>query len=110
MPLQLKIHNFYFGTLRMFTSNITKSIFSDENEFFGKCDEIWNKITELIGINNSHDFVETALDDDKDEFIMLEVEKNTSVIRDKYRNYLVFVFTSVFNNFPQTSLVQYRYH
>ena len=31
--------------------------------------------------------------------------KNTSAIRDKYRNDLVFVFTSVFNNFPQTSLV-----
>ena len=31
--------------------------------------------------------------------------KNTSAIRDKYRNDLVFVFTSVFNNFPQTSIV-----
>ena len=40
---------------------------------------------------------------------MLEVEKNASAIIDKYRNDLVFVFTSVFNNFPQTSLVQYRY-
>ena len=40
---------------------------------------------------------------------MLEVQKNTSAIRDKYRNDLVFIFTSVFNNLPQTSLVQYRY-
>ena len=41
---------------------------------------------------------------------LLEVEKkNTSFVRDKYRNDLVFVFTSVFNNFPETSLVQYRY-
>ena len=49
-------------------------------------------------------FVETT-SDDEDESIMLEAEKNTSTIRDKYRNDLVFVFTSVFNNFPQTSLV-----
>ena len=40
---------------------------------------------------------------------MLEVQKNASAIRDKYRNDLVFIFTSVFNNLPQTSLVQYRY-
>ena len=53
-------------------------------------------------------FVKTT-SDDEDESIMLEVEKNTSTIRDKNRNDLVFVFTSVFNNFPQTSLVQYRY-
>ena len=37
---------------------------------------MWNKITELIGINNPTDFVETILyDDDKDEFIMLKIEK-----------------------------------
>ena len=44
-----------------------------------------------------------------DEFIMLDVHKNTSTVRDKYRNDLVFVFHSVLNEFPQTSLVQYRY-
>ena len=70
---------------------------------------IWNKITELIGIDDPTDFVETTLDDNEDEFIMSEVEKNTSTVRDKYRNDLVFVFHSVLNEFPQTSLVQYRY-
>ena len=92
----------------MFTGDITLiPIYSDDNELFRKCIEICDKINELIGINDPNDFVET--DDDKDEFIMLEVEKNTSAIRDKYRNDLVFVFTSVFNNLPQTSSVQYRY-
>ena len=80
---------------------------SNGEEMFRKRDEIWNKITELISINNSHDFIE--IDDDENEFIMLEVEKNTSAIRDKYRNDLVFVFTSVFNNLPRTLLVQCRY-
>ena len=94
----------------MFTSNITvMSIHSDDKELFRKCREIWNKINELIGINDPRDFVETTLDDDEDEFIMLDVEKNTSAVRDKYRKNLVFVLHSIINDFPQTSLVQYRY-
>ena len=61
MPLQLKINNFYFGELHMFTNNITvMPIHSDDKELFRKCREILNKITELIGINNSEDFVETT--------------------------------------------------
>ena len=95
----------------MFTSNITvMSIHSDDKELFRKCREIWNKINELIGINDPRDFVETTLDDDEDEFIMLDVEKNTSAVRDKYRKNLVFVLHSIINDFPQTSLVQYRYY
>ena len=110
VPLQSKINNFYFDELHMYPSNITEMpIYSDDEELFRKCREIWNKINELIGINDPKDFVETTLDDDADEFIMLEVEKNTSAVRDKYRNDLVFVLYSVFNDFPQSSLVQYRY-
>ena len=105
-----KFRNFSLGELHMFTNNITLvSIDSDDKYLFKKCREIWNKITELIGIDDPTDFVETTLDDNEDEFIMLEVEKNTSAVRDKYRNDPVFVFHSVLNEFPQTSLVQYRY-
>ena len=75
MPLQLKINNFCRGELHMFTNNITLEPI-DDKELFRKCREIWNKITELIGINNPTDFVETFLyDDDKNEFIMLKIEK-----------------------------------
>ena len=110
VPLQLKIKSFSLVELHMFTSNIALvSIDSDDKEFFIKCREIWNKVTELIGIDDPTDFVETTLHDNEDEFIMLEVEKNTSTVRDKYRNDLAFVFHSVLNEFPQTSLVQYRY-
>ena len=88
----------------MFRSSVTVvPIESNDEEFFRKYDEIWSKITELIGINNPHDFVEIDNENVK------RYKKNTSAIRDKYRNDLVFVFTSVFNNLPQTSLVQYRY-
>ena len=48
----------------MFASGITlMSIYSDDNDVFRKCRGIWNKITELIGIANSTDFVKTNLDD-----------------------------------------------
>ena len=105
-----KFRNFSLGELHMFTNNITLvSIDSDDKYLFKKCREIWNKITELIGIDDPTDFAQTTLDDNEDEFIILNVEKNTSTIRDKNRNDLVFVFTCVINNLLQTSLVQHRY-
>ena len=86
-------------------------IYDDDKEFFGKCIEIWNKIIELIGINNPIDFVEA---DDHDKlFIMAGVHKNTSiVIEDNYRyghNKVVIVLHSVINDCLKTSLVQHRY-
>ena len=50
-------------------------------------------------------------DDAEDEFIMLKIsKKNTSTMRDKYRNGPVFLFTSVINNDSlQALLVQCRY-
>ena len=90
VPLQLKIKNFSFGELHIFTNNITLvPIYSNDKELFRKCREIWNKITELIGINNAPDFVETT-SDDGDEFIMVDVEKNTTAVRDNHKNGLVF--------------------
>ena len=106
VPLRLKIKNYYFGELHMFTNNITLMLIdSDDIELFRKCREIWNKITELISINNPEDFVETTLDNGH-EFIILNVQKNASAIRYKYRNDIIFALYSVFNNYPQTS---YRY-
>ena len=55
-----------------------------------------------MDIDNPSNFVDYYFDengdDAEDEFIMLNREKNTRAIRDKYRNDLVFVFTSVINN------------
>ena len=81
---------------------------SNNKELFRKCREIWKKITELIGINNARDFVETTLDDG-DEFIMLDVHKNTSFLEGNYRNKLVIVLHSVIDDYLQT-LVQHRYY
>ena len=107
VPLQLKINNSY-NEINAFKKNSkVMHIYNDDKEFFRKCREIWDKIIELIGINDPTDFAEITLDDDddddddKDKFIMLDVEKNTSAIRDKYRNDFVFVFTSVLMTFPK---------
>ena len=83
VPLKLKIKNFY-GELHALKSNITLMfIQSDDKELFRKIREIWNKIIELIGINNAKDFVKNTIDDD-DEFIMVDLHKNTSFIEGNY--------------------------
>ena len=48
---------------------------SDDEEFFIKCREIQDKISELMDMYNHDDFVEI-----RDEFIMLDIEKGTSAI------------------------------
>ena len=108
VQLQLEIKNFY-GELHTFTNNDrVKFIHNDDKELFRKYREIWDKITELIGINNAPDFVETTLNDG-DEFITVDVHKNTSFVRGNNINKLVIVLHSAINNYLQTSLVQHRY-
>ena len=85
-PFQLKINNFYNELNTFANNNRVMFIYNDDKEFFRKCREIWNKITELIGINNSRDFVETDSDYDDDEFIIADVHENTSfALEDNYR-------------------------
>ena len=60
VTLLLKIKNF-FGKIHTYTNNNrVMPIPNDDKELFRKCRETWNKITELIGINNAKDFVETT--------------------------------------------------
>ena len=40
---------------------------------------------------------------------MVDVHKNTSSVRDNDSNKLIIVLHSVFNGYPETSLVQNRY-
>ena len=100
VPLQLKIENYYFDELNFsnYTSDVT--VEGNDKEFFIKCRETENKISELMNTDNLDDFVVV---DDYGESIILDIEKNISAIGNNYRNDLVFVFTSVINN----SLVQY---
>ena len=109
VPLKLKIKNFY-DELHALRNNITlMSIESNDKEFFLKIREIWNKIIELIGINNAKDFVKNNIDDD-DEFIMVDAHKNTSFVEGNYRDKLVIVLHSVIDNYLKTSLIQVKAH
>ena len=64
--LQLKNKEFY-GELHKLKKNITlRSIESVDKRLFKKTRKIWNKIIELIGINNAKDFVKTTPDDYED--------------------------------------------
>ena len=104
-PLQLKIKNFFANIHKL--NNITvMSIQSDDKELFRKIREIWNKIIELIGINNAKDFVKNTIDD-HDEFIMVDVHKNTSFVGGNNKNKLVIVLYSVLDDYLQLSLVQH---
>ena len=108
-PLQLKIKNF-FGELHTLKNNNRKMfVLHNDKELFKKCREIWNRITKLIGINNTADFVRTTLSDG-DEFIMADVHENTSFVKSNYRNELVIVLDSVIGNYPKTSLIQAKIH
>ena len=86
------------------------SIQSDNKKRFRKIREIWNKIIELIGINNAKDFVKNTIDDDADEFIMPDVHKNTSFVEGNYRAKLVIVLHSVIDNCLKISLIQVKTH
>ena len=84
------------------------SIQSDDKELFRKLREIWNKIIELIGINNAKDFVKNIIDDAADKFIMVDVHKNASFVKGSNSDELVIVLHSVIDNDLKTSLVQAR--
>ena len=110
VPLQLKIKNFY-GEIHALKNNITVNfIQSDDKEHFVKIRETWNKIIEVIGTINAKDFVKNTIDDDADEFIMVDVHKNLSFVKGNYRDKIVIVLHSAIDNYLKTSLIQVKTH
>ena len=83
------------------------SIKGDDKEFFRIIREIWNKIIELVGTNNTKDFVEYTRDV-ADEFIMVDVDKNTSVVEGNYEGQLVIVLHYVIDNYLKASSIQIK--
>ena len=79
-------------------------IYNDDKEFFRKYIQIWDKIIELIGINNPIYFLKTG--DDDELFIMVFIYKNTSFVNeDNYRyghNKVVITLHSVINDCIKT--------
>ena len=111
VPLQLKINKSYNEINTLSNKNRVMFIYNDDKELFRKCKEIWDKIIELMSINNNIYFLK--VDDDDELFIMADVHENTSsVLEDNYRygyNKVVIVLHSVINDCLKTSLVQHRY-
>ena len=112
VPLQIEINNSY-NKINAFKKNNNKAMFiyNDDKEFFRKCIDLWDKIIELIGINNHIYFVKA---DENDElFVMANIHKNTNfVIEDSYRygnDKDVIVLHSIINDCIKTSLVQHIY-
>ena len=104
--MQIKIKNF-LDNIHKLKNNITLiSIQSDNKQLFKKLREKWNRIIKIIGINNAKVFVKNTIDDDADEFIMVDVQKNTSFVRDNNIDKLIIVLHSVIDNNLKASLVQ----
>ena len=107
VPLQLKISNSYNEINAFFRKNKVILIYNDDKNFFRKCIEIWDKIVELIGINNHIYFLKA--DDDDELLIIVDVHINTSfVIEYNYRyghNKVVIILHCVINDCIKTSLV-----
>ena len=111
VPLQFQINNSYNEINILANNNRLIFIYNDDKEFFRKCIEIWDKIIELMGINNHIYFVKA--DDDNKLFIIADVLKSASfVLKDNYRygyNKVVIGLHFVFNDCIKTPLVQHRY-
>ena len=83
VPLQLKINNSYNEINTFKKNNKVMLIYNEDKEFFRKCIEIWDKIVELIDINNHIYFLKA--DEDYELFMMADVHKNASfVIEENY--------------------------
>ena len=70
---------------------------SDDKELLKIFLKRWNKIIELIGRINAKNFVKNTIDD-ADEFIMVDVHKNTCFVKGSNSNECVIVLHSVVNN------------
>ena len=108
LPLQLKIKNCNDIINEIKYNNKLILIRSNDKELFRKIREIWNKIIELIGVNNANDYVRNT--EYGDEHITTNVYENTSFIENNYRDELAIVLHSVVGMCLERSLVQVRTH
>ena len=81
---------------------------NSDDRFFQTIRKIWNKITELIFIGNASDLIWTTLYDDE-KYIEADVLENTNFSkRNCYKDELIIVLHSVFNNNLKTLLQEIK--
>ena len=79
---------------------------NSNKEFVEKMREIWNKVIELININNAPNFVKDTLDNNS-EFNDADVLQNTNFTKSNwYKDQLIIVLHSVVNNNLKASLLE----
>ena len=64
----------------------------------------------MIGISNDKYSVKNTIDDDADEFIMVDVHQNTSFAESHYRDKLLIVLHYIILNHLKMSLAQVETH
>ena len=80
VPLQLRINNFYCEINEPKNNDTFMLIKSDDKKLFRKIREIWNKVIELIGINNAKDVIKNTVTNN-DEFIRVDIPKKQALLR-----------------------------
>ena len=113
-PLQSKIKNFYYEIHNDDDNDDDDDdddddeviyIENSDKEFFEKNRKIWNKITELMFIYNTPDFVKYTLDDE--EYIEASVLRNTNFVKSNcHKDETIIVLHSVVNNNLKSSLLK----
>ena len=78
VPLQLKINNFYNEINTLENNDRIMFIYNNDKEFFRKCIEIWDKIIESIGINNTIYFLKA---DDNDKLFIMKIIIDMDIIK-----------------------------
>ena len=107
VPLQLKIKNLYNEIENHKIGDVIFIKDSDE-EFFEKMREIWNKINELINIDDASNFVKNTLVDNI-KYIEADILKNTNFIKSScLKDKIIIVLDSVFNDILIASLLEIR--
>ena len=102
LPLQLKIKIFYYEIHDHNKDGKVIYIENSDDGFFQTIKEIWNRITELIGIKNAPDFVQNNLYDE--EYIKL---KNTNFVKSNCcKDELIILLHSAVKNNLKTSLTE----
>ena len=108
VPLQIKMKNFYYEIQDYNNGDNVIYIENTDEGFFETMREIWNKITELLNINNVEDFIQYILDDNS-KYIEADVLENTSFVENKYlKDKIITVLDSVVNDILNASLLELR--
>ena len=108
VPLQIKIKNLYYQIRNYGSGDNIICIEKTDKIFFEKMKKIWNKIIELVNINNAEDFVKYTLDDNS-KFIEVDVPKNANFVKDHcYQDKFIIVIDSVINDILMASLLELR--